>query len=313
MQAVVVVAFDGISPFHLAVPCAVFGERHGAALGYRLQVCSWEAGPLASSAGFQLQGLATLSVLQQADVLIVPSWRDVDELAAPALLQALRDAHARGAVVMGLCLGAYVLAQAGLLDGQAATTHWAFADDFAARFPAIRVQPDSLYLDDGQVLTSAGTAAAMDCCLHLVRRQCGSAAAAQLARYLVTPPHRQGGQAQFIAQPVPASARDSRLSSLLDEVRASLAQPHTLDSLAERVLMSRRTFTRHFRQLTGSTVQQWLLTERLARAQQLLEASALPVGQIAQQAGFGSALSMRQHFRRRFGVSPADWRRSFAG
>ena len=312
-RQVAVVAFDGISPFHLAVPCAVLGERHGAALGYRLQVCSWEAGPLASSAGFQLQALAPLDVLQQADVVIVPSWRDVDELAAPALLQALRDARARGAVVMGLCLGAYVLAQAGLLDGMTATTHWAFADDFAARFPALTVAPDSLYLDDGQVLTSAGTAAAIDCCLHLLRRQCGAAAAGQVARYLVTPPHRQGGQAQYIAQPLPANTRDDRLSGLLDDVRASLAAPHTLDSLAARALMSRRTFTRHFRQLTGSTVQQWLLAERLARAQQLLETTALPVEAVAQQAGFGSALSLRLHFRRRFGVSPGDWRRSFAG
>jgi transcriptional regulator GlxA family with amidase domain len=260
-----------------------------------------------------LHGLAGLAELTRADVVIVPSWRNVDELAAPALLQALRDAHARGAVVMGLCLGAYVLAQAGLLDGMTATTHWAFADDFAARFPALTVAPDSLYLDDGQVLTSAGTAAAIDCCLHLLRRQCGAAAAGQVARYLVTPPHRQGGQAQYIAQPLPANTRDDRLSGLLDEVRASLAAPHTLDSLAARVLMSRRTFTRHFRQLTGSTVQQWLLAERLARAQQLLETTALPVEAIAQQAGFGSAPSLRLHFRRRFGVAPGDWRRSFAG
>lgn len=312
-RQVAVVAFNGISPFHLSVPCAVFGERHGMALGYRVQVCSWEDGPLASSAGFQLQGLAGLAGLGEADVVIVPSWRNVDELAAPALLQALRDAHARGAVVMGLCLGAYVLAQAGLLDDKSATTHWAFADDFARRFPAVTVAPDSLYLDDGQVLTSAGTAAALDCCLHLLRRQCGAAAAGQVARYLVTPPHRQGGQAQYIAQPLPANARDDRLSGLLDEVRASLAVPHTLDSLAARVLMSRRTFTRHFRQLTGSTVQQWLLAERLARAQQLLEETALTVEAIAQQAGFGTALSLRLHFRRRFGVSPGDWRRTFAG
>jgi transcriptional regulator GlxA family with amidase domain len=149
--------------------------------------------------------------------------------------------------------------------------------------------------------------------LHLLRQQCGAAAAGQVARYLVTPPHRQGGQAQYIAQPLPDNARDSRLAGLLDAVRASLQQPHTLDSLAERALMSRRTFTRHFRQLTGSTVQQWLLAERLARAQQLLETTPLTVEAIAQQAGFGSALSLRQHFRRRFGVSPGDWRRSFAG
>jgi len=313
MRQVAVVAFDGLSPFHLAVPCAVFGERHGAALGYRLQVCSWEDEPLASSAGFQLHGLAGLAELTRADVVIVPSWRNVDELAAPALLQALRDAHARGAVVMGLCLGAYVLAQAGLLDGMTATTHWAFADDFAARFPALTVAPDSLYLDDGQVLTSAGTAAAIDCCLHLLRRQCGSAAAGQVARYLVTPPHRQGGQAQYIAQPLPANTRDDRLSGLLDEVRAQLDAPHSLDALAARALMSRRTFTRRFRQLTGQSFQAWLLGERLAFSQRLLEVSALPIERIAALAGFGSPEAFRLHFRRSFAVSPSAWRQAFTG
>ncbi|WP_174874618.1 helix-turn-helix domain-containing protein [Vogesella oryzae] len=308
---VAVVAFDRISPFHLSVPCVVFGENRLQAPAYRLQVCAAEAAPLASSAGFGLLPAAGLEALDTADVVIVPSWRDPAETAPAPLLAALRAAHDRGARIVGLCLGAYVLAQAGLLDGRRATTHWAYADDFAHRFPAVTVDADVLYLDDGSLLTSAGTAAGLDCCLHLLRQLSGAAAANSVARRLVTPPHRQGGQAQYIEQPLPESARDGRLAGLLDWVRANLQQPHTLDSLAARALMSRRTFTRHFRQLTGSTVQGWLLAQRLALTQQLLESGALPVEQIAQQAGFGSAASLRLHFRQAFGVAPSAWRQTF--
>lgn len=309
---VVVVAFAGISPFHLSAPCVVFGEAHGAALGYRLQVCALEAGMLPTSAGFAVQASAGLEALDEADVVIIPSWQDAEAPVPPALLRALQDAAARGAMLVGLCLGAFVLAETGLLDGYAATTHWACATAFSQRYPRIRLQADRLYVEAGQLLTSAGTAAALDCCLHLVRRQHGQAAAAGIARYLVTPPHRQGGQAQYIAQPLPANARDGRLAGLLDTVRASLHQPHTLDSLATTVLMSRRTFTRHFRQLTGCSVQQWLLAERLARAQQLLESTSLSMGAIADACGFGSDASLRQHFRLRFGVTPGQWRQTFA-
>lgn len=308
---VVVVAFDRISPFHLSVPCVVFGENQLQAPAYRLQVCAAETGPLTTSAGFGLTFAAGLEALQQAEVVIVPSWRDAAETAPAPLLAALQAAHARGARIVGLCLGAYVLAQAGLLDGRRATTHWAYADDFARRFPAVTVDADVLYLDDGPLLTSAGTAAGLDCCLHLLRQLSGAEAANSVARRLVTPPHRQGGQAQYIEQPLPASLRGGRLAGLLDWVRANLDQPHSLDSLAQRALLSRRTFTRHFRQLTGSTVQGWLLAERLALCQRLLETGTLPVENIAQQAGFGSPASLRLHFRKAFGVAPNEWRQTF--
>ncbi|KMJ53972.1 AraC family transcriptional regulator [Vogesella sp. EB] len=310
---VAVVAFDHISPFHLSVPCVVFGENQLQAPAYRLQVCAAETGPLTTSAGFGLTLPAGLEALQQAEVVIVPSWRDPAETAPAPLLAALQAAHARGARIVGLCLGAYVLAQAGLLDGRRATTHWAYAEDFARRFPGVTVDADVLYLDDGPLLTSAGTAAGLDCCLHLLRQLSGAEAANSVARRLVTPPHRQGGQAQYIEQPLPASARDGRLSGLLDWVRANLDQPHSLDSLAQRALLSRRTFTRHFRLLTGSTVQGWLLAQRLALTQRLLETSALPVESIAQQAGFGSPASLRLHFRKAFGVTPSEWRQTFGG
>ncbi|MBF3216670.1 helix-turn-helix domain-containing protein, partial [Pseudomonas aeruginosa] len=213
-----------------------------------------------------------------------------------ALLDALIAARARGAQLVGLCLGAFVLAEAGLLDGRRATTHWMWAEDFAGRFPAVRVEPDVLYIEDDGLLTSAGTVAGIDCCLHLVRQRLGAQTTNHLARRLVVAPHRQGGQAQFIEQPLPDSAQNGRLGELLVWLRQNLDQAHSLDSLAQRVLMSRRTFTRHFRQLTGTTVSQWLQAERLALAQRLLETTEHSVQAIAGLAGFGSAVSLRQQF-----------------
>jgi transcriptional regulator GlxA family with amidase domain len=310
---VAVVAFDRISSFHLSVPCVVFGERFPGLPPFRLSVCAWEPGPLATTGGFEINVHHGLEAIARADTVIVPSWRDADEPVPAALCDALRAAHARGAQVVGLCLGAYALAEAGLLDGRRATTHWAYARHFAARYPQVEVHPEVLYVADGSLLTSAGTAAGLDCCLHIVRERNGAEAANTLARILVTPPHRQGGQAQFIEQPLPGTQRDSRLAGLLDRVRRTLEEPHTLDSLAEQALMSRRSFTRHFRQLTGTTVGQWLLAERLALVQRLLETTDHSVERIAQLAGLGSPESLRHHFRRALGVSPSTWRRTFRG
>ena len=310
---IAVVAFDRISPFHLAVPCVVFGDVHPGAPVFDLRVCAGEPGPLRTTAGFSVAVAHGLTALRKADVIIIPSWRDPAEPPPEALLKALVVAHRRGIKIVGLCLGAYVLAEAGLLDGRAATTHWSFAADFAQRFPTVRVDADVLYVDEGDIVTSAGTAAGIDCCLHLLRQQYGAAAANCVARRLVVPPHRQGGQAQFIEQPLPDTGRDSQLAILLDEVRSQLHEPHTLDSLAERAAMSRRTFTRHFRKLTGMTVHQWLLGERLSLTQRLLEGSDQAVERIAELVGFGSPVSLRQHFRKAFGVSPTAWRQTFTG
>lgn len=309
---VAIVAFDGISPFHLSVPCIVFGDAMGGASPFDVVVCASEPAPLRTTANFRLSDLAPLSVLKRADAIVVPSWRDVQERPPERLLAALRDAHARGAQIVGLCFGAHVLAEAGLLDGRRATTHWEYAQAMAARFPAVDVDPDVLYVEDGQVLTSAGTAAGIDACLHLIRQRLGAQAANRLARRLVVPPHREGGQAQFIEQPLPDTAGGARLALLIDEVRKRLEQPHTLDSLAAQACMSRRSFTRQFKSLTGSTVQSWLLAERLALSQRLLERTDQSVERVAEMAGFGSVVSLRLHFRQRFGVSPTAWRRSFA-
>lgn len=210
-----------------------------------------------------------------------------------------------------MCLGAYVLAEAGVLDGRRATTHWAYAHDFAHRYPLIEVDANVLYVEDENVLTSAGTAAGIDCCLHMVRQRYGAESANRVARRLVVPSHRQGGQAQFIEQPIPNHAKSSRLSEIIDWVRGNLDQAHTVDSLANRALMSRRTFTRQFRRLVGMTAVEWLHVERLALTQRLLEGSDYSIDAISALAGFGSPESLRLYFRRAFGVSPAAWRATF--
>lgn len=310
---VAVVAFDGISPFHLSVPCLVFGEdrRDLGVPRFDLRVCAAEAGRLRSSAGFDIATRHGLASLRQADIVIVPSWRDTTEAAPAVLLDALRRAHRRGACIVGLCLGAFVLAEAGLLDGRAATTHWHWADEFARRFPAVRLDPDVLYLDEGDVLTSAGTAASLDCCLYLLRQRCGAEAANRVARRLVVAPHRQGGQAQFVEQPIAATPRDERLSGVLAWAAGHLDESYSLDSLAARAAMSRRSFTRHFQKATGTTVLQWLLHQRLGHARRLLESGDRSVEAIAGDAGFGSAVAMRKHFVAALGVSPAAYRRQF--
>lgn len=311
---IAVVAFDGISPFHLSVPCIVFGEDRTAAGESRfdLTVCAVQPGMLQTNAGFAITVAHGLGVLRHADVVVVPSWCDDLRPAPPALLRALQAAHRRGAVIVGLCLGAFVLAEAGLLDGRPATTHWKLAPEFARRYPRAALQAEVLYVEDGLILTSAGTAAGIDCCLHLLRVRCGAEAANRAARRMVVAPHRQGGQAQYIEQPVPTAAEGDRLAPLLQWMGERLDTAHALDDLAGRALMTRRTFTRRFREVTGTTVGQWLQNQRLALAQRLLEATDQPVEQVATRAGFGTAVSLRKHFVTAFKVSPTVYRRQFS-
>lgn len=310
---VAVVAYDRIGPFHLAIPGAVFGEGQPRPNPFELVLCAAEPQPLTTRAGYRISGLPGLRALRNADIVVVPGWRDVNERTPEALLRASRSAQAAGAQIVGLCLGAYVLAEAGLLDNRRATTHWEFAEEMARRFPDIRVAPDVLYVEDAGVMTSAGTAAGLDACLEIVRQRAGAARASQVARRLVIPPHRAGGQAQFIEHPLPLTTGGHRLSRLIESVRKRLHEPRSLDSLAAEARMSRRTFTRQFKALTGSTVLNWLLTERLHLAQQLLEQTDQSIERIAELAGFGSAETLRHHFRRAFHVAPVEWRRNFRG
>lgn len=314
-RTVAVIAFGGISPFHLAVPCAVFGEDRSSAgvPKFELLVCAAEPGVLRTSAGFTIETPHRLKDLDKADTIIVPSWRDPNESPPKPLLDALRKAHGRGARIVGLCLGSFVLAAAGLLDGRQATTHWLWAREFAARHPRVHVNPDVLYVDEGDVLTSAGTAAGIDCCLHLLRTVCGADVANYVARRMVVPPHRQGGQAQYVEQPVRKTPAVDRFTEALDWATRNLSQQHSLDALADRALMSRRTFTRRFRRATGTTVGKWLLGQRLAMAQRLLETTDRSIDLIAGMAGFGSPASLRQHFSAAFKTSPSTYRREFRG
>lgn len=313
-STVAVLAFDGISLFHLSVPCLVFGES-GSDTGLPplvLKVCAAERGPLRSTAGIGVHAPFGLDDIDDAGTVIVPSWRDPTQPAPQPLLDALRHAHATGARIVGLCLGAFVLADAGLLNGRQATTHWLCADRFAQRYPAVTLDRDVLYVDEGDVVTSAGTAAGLDCCLHLLRSDWGAEVANRVARRMVLAPHRQGGQAQFIEQALPVSGASHRLSQVLDAVRGTLDQPHSLDDLAARAAMGRRTFTRHFREITGTTVGQWLLNQRLALAQRLLETTDRSIDAVAADAGLGSAASLRQHFAAAFHTAPSAYRRQFS-
>jgi transcriptional regulator GlxA family with amidase domain len=314
-ETIAVIAFNRISPFLLAMPCMVFRDDPARpdGLQFKLLVCSAEKRTLQSSAGFAIQTRHTLRDLERADIVIVPSWRDPTEMPPTPLLNSLRKAHKRGALVVGLCLGTYVLAAAGLLDGRPATTHWGWTEDLRQRYPQITLRPDVLYVDDGDIITSAGVAAGIDCCLHLLRRLHGAELAAHVARRMVVPPHRQGGQAQFIELPVNKTAGEDRFGQNLEWVQRHLARPHSLDSLAEQFMMSRRTFTRRFRQVTGTTVSDWLLNQRLALAQRLLETTAKSIDLVAQEAGFGSEVTLRQQFNKMLKTSPARYRREFRG
>lgn len=310
---VAVIVFEGISPFHLSVPCAVFGEdldRIGAR-GYDVLVCAQRVGPVATTSGFAIDVAHDLTVVETADTVIVPSWSDPGQRPPEALLALLRRAHARGARVVGLCLGAFVLAEAGLLDGRTACTHWAWAQDFTRRFPAVALTSDVLYHDQDNIVTSAGTAAAIDCCLHLLRCDQGAQVANRIARRMVTAPHRSGGQAQFVEQVVAPRVEQDRVGTTLDWALERLGEPLGLDQMAAHALTSRRTFSRQFRRATGTTVTAWLLGQRLTLAQRLLETTDDQFERVARDAGFGSASTMRQRFSTAFSISPSAYRKQF--
>ncbi|MDA8429239.1 MAG: helix-turn-helix domain-containing protein [Geobacteraceae bacterium] len=311
-DSIAVIAFDRISMFHLAIPLEVFGEdrRDAGVPLIPVTVCACEKRSLTTSAGFVLGKLHGMRMVETAGIVIVPSWRDPHELPPEALLKALRKAYRRGALMVGLCLGSYVLAAAGLLDGRPATTHWKWADDLVRRYPEIQVKRDVLYVDDGDIITSAGVAAGIDCCLHLLRRMHGAEIASRVARRMVVPPHRQGGQAQYI-EPLRESPLSDRFSEVVEWVQQHPEMTHTLDSLAAKAFMSRRTFTRRFRQVTGTTVGSWLLNQRLSLARRLLETSTASIDLVAQRAGFGSEVSLRKHFRKVLRTAPGRYRKEF--
>ncbi|WP_285487133.1 helix-turn-helix domain-containing protein [Amycolatopsis taiwanensis] len=309
MNTVALAVTDGMLHFELSLAYEVFGFAPAGVAGpwYDVSVC----GPGAVRAGrFGLEPDHGLDRLPRADTVIVPGWADVDEDPPADLVDAVRAAHEAGARVASLCTGAFVLAAAGLLDGRRATTHWAHTRDLAARYPKVQVDPDVLYVDNGSVLTSAGKAAAMDLCLHLVRLDHGSSITNAVARRLVVPPHRDGGQAQFITTPVPAPDKHP-LAELFPWVIERLDQPLTVEDLARQARMSSRNLGRHFRLVTGTTPLQWVLTQRIRHAQELLETTDNSVDTIAAATGMGTATTLRRHFNRTVGVPPDRYRRTF--
>lgn len=310
---VAVLAYEGVSLFHLSVPSIVFGVEPApeGLPSYEIQYFAATPGRVRSDQGLEIQVSGRLAAIEKADIVVVPAWSHPDHAVPDALITALQKASLGGAQIVGLCLGAFVLGDAGLLDGRRATTHWACREQFARRFPKTEFHPDVLYIEDGNVVTSAGTVAAIDCCLAIVRQRHGADVANRVARMLVTPPHRQGGQAQYIEHPMPVRASENRLPGVLEWAREHLSEPLSVDDLAAVAKMSRRTFTRRFREATGTTVNKWLVGERISRAQQLLETTDISIEQLAAEAGFGTALSLRQHFASQVRTTPTSYRRAF--
>ncbi|MFJ3926207.1 GlxA family transcriptional regulator [Streptomyces sp. NPDC090022] len=311
------IPFPSWDLYEASIPLTVFGKPQPdlADPWYDLRLCGTDegAGP-AGASGLAVRTPYGLEDLAGADTVIVPSVPDAcveDGVPLPPkLIAALRDARDAGARMVSLCTGAFALAEAGVLDGRRATAHWMHTAQLAARYPKVRVDDSVLYVDDGDVLTSAGLTAGLDLCLHLVRRDLGAHVANQLARRMVVPAHRKGGQAQFIDLSVPATD-DEGLGPVLEWARARLDEPLSVDDLARRASMSPRTFYRRLQAATGTTPLQWLLNQRLARAQALLESTGLPVEKVGELSGLGTANNLRHHFLKQVGVSPTDYRRSF--
>ncbi|WP_433281526.1 helix-turn-helix domain-containing protein [Pseudonocardia xinjiangensis] len=309
---VAVMMFDGAPMFEMSVPISVFGVDRtlDGAPQFHLLSVRGEPGVLTTTSGIEFRVPHGLEALQNAGIVIVPAWRNAQERPPEPALRALRAAHEDGALIVGLCMGTFVLAAAGLLDGRRVATHWYHAPVLAAVCPQVTVDPTVLYEDGGDIVTSAGTAAGLDACLHIVRRYWGAEAATVIARRMVVPPHRSGGQAQYIRHPVPEIPSDD-LGKVMTYALEHLSEALDVETLAARAHLSRRTFDRQFRAATGISPLQWLLHQRILRAQELLEHTGLSVDAIARQVGFSAAVSLRPAFRRAVGVSPQDYRTTF--
>jgi transcriptional regulator GlxA family with amidase domain len=306
-------AFDGMTMFHLATPLLVFGEvaRLGLADNWNTVVFNEQGRPVRSAEGYLISDLSGPEAATEADLVVFPSW--LSELPDPSgdLLRLIRNAHGRGAAIAGLCLGAYPVACSGVLDGRTAVTHWGAAREVAAKPHAVEFNDSALYIDHGDVLTSAGTASALDACLHIVRTHLGSAAAATVARQIVVAPHRDGSQAQYIARPLPNPDLDGPLGRTIQWALANLDQDLEVESLAAHATMSKRNFTRRFKEVTGHSPARWVLGRRLDDARQLLESTNWSIARIAESCGFGSAVTFRQNFVAAYSTTPTSYRTRF--
>jgi len=312
-RQVTALVYDGLCTFEFGIVVELFGLRRKNldVEWYDFEVCSLERGPIRASGGILVEARRGLRSLQRAGTIVIPGWRNADEPPPPSLLGALRKAHAEGARLVSICSGVFVLAATGLLDGKRATTHWRYADRLMSRFPKIRVEPDVLYVDEGNILTSAGSAAGIDLGLHIVRRDYGAEIANEIARRLVMPPHREGGQAQYVRDPI-RSAAAGGLAPMMQWAESHLDKALRIEDLAQRALMSPRTFARRFREQTGTTPHQWLMHQRLLLAQRRLEKTSETIEQVAEAAGLQTAATLRQYFSRVLGTTPSAYRRQFS-
>lgn len=312
---VVAVVFEGFSAFEFGCVAEIFSRTRPELpdVRYVFEVAAPTAGTcVRGTLGMTVTPSHGLDRLAQAGTIVVTGWTEDPTHPVPeALVSALRSAHARGVRIVSICTGAFVLAAAGLLDGKRATTHWRYTDTLQRMYPRVQVDPGVLYIDEGQVLTSAGSAAAIDLCLHLVRKDHGAEAANRIARRLVVQPHRDGGQAQFIERPVP-KRENNRIAGILEHIQRRMHEDISVPELASLAAMSERTFMRRFKDATGTTPGDWLRVARIDRARQLLETSQMPIELVALECGFGTATTLRQQFRKRVGISPADYKRRFA-
>lgn len=311
---VVVVAYNGLCTFEFSIAVEIFGlERPEMGDNwYRFAVAALDEGPMRGTAGIRFLADGDCELIKQAGTVIIPGWRGLDEPVPQRLIDALQVAHGKGARIMSICSGVMVMAAAGLLHGRKATLHWKQAHHLAQRYPDVDVQPDVLYVDDGEVLSSAGGGAGIDLCLHLIRRDFGTKAANMVARRMIVPPHRDGGQAQFIEHAVPAVHEGGKLGALLEEMRASLAKNYSVEEMANSVGMSRRTFLRRFEMAVGTTPAKWLGMERLAKVVDYMENTSISVEEAARLTGFSSSSALRQHFQKRYSLSPMAYRKMFS-
>jgi AraC family transcriptional regulator, transcriptional activator FtrA len=312
-RKVAAVIYDGLCTFEFAIVAEVFAlPRPELKVDwYKFSVCSADRVSSRATGGVRVVAPKGLAPLRGAGTIVIPGWKNADVDPPPDLVRALRHAHARGARLMSICSGVFVLAATGLLDGKRVTTHWRYIEKLRARYPAIHVEPDVLYVDEGDILTSAGSAAGIDLCLHLVRRDYGAAVVNEVARRMVVPPHRDGGQAQYVQVPVPHETEDG-LAQVMEWASRRLNSPLAVGRLAAQAGMSARTFARRFVEQTGTTPHRWLTQQRLFAAQRLLETTTQAIDRIAESVGFDTAETLRHHFRRHFGTTPTQYRRRFS-